>query len=139
MCVASGCDNTTKTHSTTPNQHAIELGGNYNPVSSADLIGCSSSQRTGGIKHNFKWTFAANTFSLVGDNIPQDLVVALTGNKTQTTGIEGTWEIKGEKIHLSPTSDNDKDPQSVALPIRNTGVIRVITPDAQYVFIKNQR
>ena len=136
MSWVSGCEKVIP--SPNPQQGAIQLGGNYPRISSKDFAGTNSSQRTGKDEYNFTWSVATSTFLIEGDDIPEDLVTALLGDTTQTTRIEGKWEIKGETLHLSIDSGNDESPRAIALPIVNTGVIRVITPDAQYVFQKNR-
>ncbi|MAI33337.1 MAG: hypothetical protein CMM07_16905 [Rhodopirellula sp.] len=132
VCGASGCNQPTPNPN--PPQRSIQTGGNYGPPTSAQLAGSSSSHRTGGEKYNFQWSFATSTFSLEGEDIPADLISAILGNNTQTTSIKGKWEINGKMLRLSTESYDDTGPRSVSLPIMNTGVIRVTTPEAQYVF-----
>jgi hypothetical protein len=133
-CLSNGCNRTPET--VTVPQQAIQTGGNYAPVKSADLIGSSSSQRTGGEPHDFIWSFADGTFVITGKKIPTDLVLALLGDVAKVKRIQGKWKITGQNLQLVVDTGNEAETKETSMPIMNTGVIRVTTPAAQYVFTK---
>lgn len=115
---------------------AAQIGGNYPPVVAGDLIGKQSSHRTGRVKFKFVWKFEENTFEIEGESIPEDLQEELLGRKMDVEKIEGTWELKDETIHFEVKR---LDGMAVEMPKRtlktfNTGVTRIQTKAAQYVF-----
>lgn len=111
-------------------------GDNYPPVEEADLIGKKCTNRTGQDDGAFKWSFEKDRFVLEGTDIPPDLLLVLLGDDATAEKIEGTWEVDdSENIHFFVETDQPKDqPRESKLHIFFTGVIRIQTDDAQYVF-----
>lgn len=119
------------TQSTPPTQ----TGGNYPPVTPEQLRRAEFSHRTGGADISFSWSFDRDTFAIEGSDIPPDLATALLGPNTSASRIEGTWQIHDGTIEfLVTTGDADDVQRKCSLPIYFTGVIRIETPAAQYVF-----
>jgi hypothetical protein len=103
-------------------------------VTAEELQGHECSHRTGG-DFSFNWSFDRDTFVIEGDDIPPDLVTAMLGPDASATRIEGTWHIHGHIIDfLVRTDDPEAEPRKSSLHIFFTGVIRVSTSEAQYVF-----
>ncbi len=111
-------------------------GGDYPPVTKEQLTGSVLSLRTGRQKFDFSWTFEANSFVVEGPEIPPDLVAALLSPNAAVSRIEGTWEIRDETIYFY-VETGEAESMSIReafLPIFFTGVIRIQTSEAQYVF-----
>ena len=112
-----------------------EVGGNYPPVTDSHFKKAKFSHRTGRTKFVFDWKIDDNKFVIEGKNIPQDLIDVLLGKDKSASKIEGTWSIKNEKIHFVVHLDETgKKTRNSKLPIYFTGVIRIETKSAQYVF-----
>lgn len=112
-----------------------EVGGNYPPVTETQFKKADFSHRTGRAKFEFDWKIDGNKFVIEGKNIPQDLIDVLLGKDKSATKIEGTWSIKNEKIHfVAHLDETGKKTRNSKLPIYFTGVIRIETKSAQYVF-----
>ena len=70
-----------------------------------------------------------------GASIPPDLVIALLGPDASPSRIDGTWQIRDGTIDFLVNLGRANDKQrKCSLPIYSTGVIRIETPEAQYVF-----
>ncbi|WP_425397574.1 hypothetical protein [Aeoliella sp.] len=111
-------------------------GGNYPPVTEAELIGKKCANRTGQDDGAFQWAFEKDRFVLEGTDIPPDLLLVMLGEDAKSEKIEGTWEIDDdENIHFFVETDQPEGkPRESKLRIFFTGVIRIQTDDAQYVF-----
>ena len=93
------------------------------------------SHRTGAEDFDFTWTFEDDRFVIDGAEIPPDLIAAMLGPDVSTTRIEGTWRIHDEQIEFVVNDDQgNATARKCSLPIYFTGVIRIETPEAQYVF-----
>ena len=112
-----------------------QTGGNYPPVTTAQLTRAEFSHRTGREDFDFDWTFQANIFVIAGSEIPPDLLAAMLGPDASAERIEGTWKIRDGRIHfVVKPGDAEHSVRESSLPIYFTGVIRIETQDAQYVF-----
>ena len=118
-----------------PNTKPLQVGGNYPPVSAEQLIGESSSQRTGREKFDFVWAFERDKFTLKGKDVPPDLL-ALFNDGKPAASIEGVWSLKDETLTFTEIQIDGGEPKNklVELPCFNTGVTRIQTDEAQYVF-----
>ncbi len=113
----------------------VEVGGNYPPVTEKQLRQTEFSHRTGGEDFEFTWSFEDDRFVIEGNEIPSDLITAILGPDASTTRIEGTWQIHDGTIDFALDDDDDSGTAGkCSLPIYFTGVIRIETPKAQYVF-----
>ena len=111
-------------------------GGNYSPVTKEQLTGSDLALRTGRQKFDFSWTFETNRFVVEGPEIPPDLVATLLSPNAAVSRIEGPWEIRDEAIYFY-VETGEAESMSIresSLPIFSTGVIRIQTSEAQYVF-----
>ena len=112
-----------------------EVGGSYPPVTAKQLLKAKYSHRTGKEKYDFNWVFKGDNFVIEGKKIPQDLLDVLLGEGKTATKVEGTWSISDEKIHFAvKTIDEEAKTRNSKLPIYFTGVIRIESKEAQYVF-----
>ena len=112
----------------------IQLGGNYAPVTAEQLRQTEFSHRTGAEEFSFDWTFERDTFLIEGD-VPPDLIAAMLGSNASASRIDGTWQIRNGTIDfLVNIGGADNKQHKCSLPIYFTGVIRIETPEAQYVF-----
>ena len=116
----------------------IPTGGDYPPVSKEMLIGAEYSHRTGREDWKLTWTFSDTEFVIKadGESLPPDLVESVTGMQEQAKQLKGTWDLAGEKLLVS---DVKIDEETVVAGERSarifpTGVIRIQTSEAQYVF-----
>lgn len=110
------------------------MGGGYAPVTSQVLLDRTFSHRTGGEKFDFTWTFEGTRFVVDGDHIPPDLSVALLGTASEVNVIEGSWHIEDGQIEFAVDTGEHNEERKSALRIFNTGVVRIETAEAQYVF-----
>jgi hypothetical protein len=112
-----------------------KTGGNYSPVTAEHLARAKFSHRTGSQDFDFDWTFQAGTFVIEGAGIPPDLMSAMLGPDSSVERIEGTWQIRDGRIFfVVKAGDAEGSTRECSLPIYSTGVIRIETQDAQYVF-----
>ena len=118
-----------------PNDTFTEVGGSYPPVTEAELIGKQSGARSGPEDFDFNWAFEEGTFSLEGKNIPPDLLQAFNEGRPALK-IKGSWSLTGDKLTFSEIVVDGGKPNDaeVTLACYFTGVIRIETDDAQYVF-----
>ena len=124
---ATGC--------TPPSGTRASPGTGYGAVTAEQLRRTPFSHRTGGEDFDFDWSFDGDTFVIEGQQIPADLTNALLGPGVTAPRIEGRWEISNETIVLTPKLDGGKqDAKPCSFPIYFTGVIRIETEAAQYVF-----
>lgn len=112
----------------------VEVGGNYPPVTEKQLRQTEFSHRTGGEDFEFTWSFEDDRFVIKGNEIPTDLITAILGPDASATRIEGTWHIHNSTIDFTLDDDDSGTARKCSLPIYFTGVIRIETPKAQYVF-----
>ena len=105
--------------------------GTYPTVQANDLVGRSTSQRTGQHDYNFLWSFDSESFKIDGTSIPKDLIQDLAIDDTAST-ISGTWELEDDTIILT-TRNNGKSSET-KMKIFATGPIRIQSTGAQYVF-----
>ena len=113
----------------------VEIGGNYPPVTAEQLLRSKFSHRTGATRFDFNWTFTVDSFIIEGDGIPHDLIISMWGEDKPIVRIEGTWQISNSSIDfVLPSRDTQAEPRKCSLPIFSTGVIRIATPESQYVF-----
>lgn len=110
-------------------------GSGYSPVTGENLLASPFSHRTGQERFEFTWIFEPGRFVIEGERIPPDLTDALLGAGQVATRVEGKWSIHNGLIQLRvPATDLSAGERGVEWPIFSTGVIRIQTPDAQYVF-----
>jgi hypothetical protein len=109
-------------------------GGGYAPVTYQQLVGKTCTNRTGREDGNFTWVFKEDRFVIEGDNLPVDLVETMLGPGATADRIEGVWEIQDGAIYFVVPNDATAPPRRSSLPIFFTGVIRIQSPEAQYVF-----
>lgn len=107
------------------------------PVSAKTLAGMTSSQRTGPQEYQFTWSFDAEKFKITGAKIPADLYKDILGGKSDTTEIVGSWEIRRGNLFLR-VGKGDKAIEC-KMKIFNTGVVRIESSQAQYVFSARSR
>ena len=116
----------------------IPTGGGYPPVSKEMLIGAEYSHRTGREDYKLTWTFSETKFAITStdDTLPPDLVEAFTGMQRQAMQITGTWDLHDETLLISNIKIDDETEVVGERSVRIffTGVIRVQTSGAQYVF-----
>ncbi len=113
----------------------VELGGNYPRVTEKQLRQADFSHRTGGKEFEFTWSFMDDRFVIEGRGIPSDLIAVMLGPSASATRIEGGWQIHDGTIEFNLDDDDDGGTgKKCSLPIFFTGVIRIETPQAQYVF-----
>ena len=112
-----------------------EVGGNYPPVTAKQLLKAKYSHRTGTAKYDFDWKFKQDQFLIEGKAIPQDLLDLFLGEGKTATRIAGTWSISDGMIRfVVKTGAKEANKRKCKLPIYFTGVIRIETKKAQYVF-----
>jgi hypothetical protein len=111
----------------------IRIGGNYSPVTAEKLVRAEFSHRTGSEDFDFDWSFQPETFVITGDTIPPDLLTAMLGPEASGKRIEGTWKIRDGRIFFG-VKTGEGNVRECSLPIYSTGVIRIETQEAQYVF-----
>ncbi len=120
--------------------HRRETGAHYPPVTAEQLAGKSTVYRKDRDDASFTWVFEADRFLIEGDNIPADLVVAMLGPDGKTQRIEGNWNIVDGNIYLEVKTDQPEgSARQCSFAIYSTGVIRIDTGAAQYVFTKRPR
>jgi hypothetical protein len=120
-----------------PQMPAVTPGSGYRDVSKAMLIGSQYSHRTGRAAPQLTWTFSESEFEIVSDSdLPPDLVEATTGSPRQASRLTGKWDLQGESLLISNVQvDGVTDvPGERIVRVFFTGVIRVQTLAAQYVF-----
>lgn len=112
------------------------VGTGYPDVTYDMLVGRTSSQRTGRESPRFVWEFMADEFRLTGEEIPLELRRDLTGGEQAVREIRGRWRIQQGQIELSGLEVDGQSlgPRKVTYKIFHTGVIRIQTDEAQYVF-----
>ena len=115
-------------------EHAPDpvTGSGYAPVTESELIKATYSHRTGRKKYEFTWVFESERFAIEGPEIPQDLALALLDSEEPVDHITGTWQIKDEIITF--VTETDGELHECSLRVFFTGVIRIQTDAAQYVF-----
>ena len=107
-------------------------GQGYSAVVATDLEGRSSSHRTGLHNFDYCWSFDGDEFLIEGPSIPEDLILEIVGESDVDDKIQGSWQIDADWITLTV---DDADGRHISrFKIFNTGVIRIQTKDAQYVF-----
>jgi hypothetical protein len=110
----------------------------YPPISKEMLIDAEYSHRTGGEDWELTWTFSETEFVITAtdDFLPPDLVETVTGNQQQTKQLNGTWDLQDEVLLISNVMiDNETEVIGErSARIFPTGVIRIQTSGAQYVF-----
>lgn len=111
------------------------VGGNYAPVTAEQLRRAKFSHRTGREKFDFDWSFEGDTFLIQGNEIPTDLTDVMLEPGITAQRIEGVWHIRDGTIEFTTSIDGSNEKgRTCSLPIYFTGVIRIETPAAQYVF-----
>ncbi len=110
-----------------------KTGGSYPPVTAENLLKSKFSHRTGQQKFDFDWTFHENGFAIDGVSIPPDLLELMLGPNSQLQKITGSWEIRDQTIHFV-VEQPDGQSRECSMPIFSSGVIRIQSPQAQYVF-----
>ncbi len=116
----------------------IPTGSGYPPVIKEMLIDAEYSHRTGGEDWELTWSFSETEFVITAtdDFLPPDLVETVTGNQQQAKQLNGTWDLQDEVLLISNVMiDNETEVVGErSARIFPTGVIRIQTSDAQYVF-----
>ena len=113
-------------------------GSGYPPVSKKMLIGAEYNHRTGREDWELTWTFSESGFVITadGDSLPPDLVESVTGKQQLAKQLNGTWDLQDEALLISNVKIDDEADVAGKRSTRifPTGVIRIQTSDAQYVF-----
>lgn len=116
----------------------VPTGSGYPPVSKEMLIGTTYSHRTGREDWNLTWTFSETEFVIkaVGESLPPDLVEAIAGTQQAAKQLNGTWDLLDESLLISKVKIDEETEVAGERSTRIffTGVIRVQTLGAQYVF-----
>ena len=120
----SACDYRSKT----------PTGGSYPPVTAEKLLSATFSHRTGQDHFQFRWKFDADQFVIEGEQIPPDLTDALLGPNQTAKKISGKWKIQNDRIYFEVPAGEDQPPIQCDMSIFSSGVIRIQSSDAQYVF-----
>ena len=113
-------------------------GSGYRPISKSMLIGAEYSHRTSREDWNLTWTFSETEFVITATkgSLPPDLVEAITGMQQNAKHITATWGLHDETLLISNVKIGDETEVAGERTVRIffTGVIRVQTTGAQYVF-----
>lgn len=117
---------------------SIPTGSGYPPIGKEMLIGAEYSHRTGREDWKLTWTFSETEFVIKadGDSLPPDLVESITGTRQAAKQVNGTWDLVDESLLISDVKTNEETEVAGERSARifPTGVIRIQTSDAQYVF-----
>ena len=108
------------------------------PVSKEMLTDAEYSHRTGGEGWDLTWTFSETDFVITATDgfLPPDLVESVSGKQQEAKQLNGTWNLQGESLLISNVKIDGETEVSGERSTRifPTGVIRIQTSDAQYVF-----